>query len=517
MLSSFDVLEHFPYECTEQTLSRFLPNLETYRALKDLGVDAPALKTRLDRTLSEGLQLLLTRQNLDGGWGWWPGENSDAYITAYVIFGLSQARQAGEAISENTLQRAVDYLRATQFAPGMTDEGWMLDRLAFEHFALAQAGAGDLAGADALYEVRDQLSPWGKAVLALTLESLSQDSQKARTLVSDLESGAIRSATGAHWETILDSAAARQNMSTPVSTSAIVLYALAQRDPGSPLVADAVRYLVTNRFADGAWESTFSTAWALMALTEVMKGTGELGGEFAFAATLNGAPLAAGQAEGAVGGLAAPVTANAPLSSLYPDDPNALRVQRDPGAGRLYYTAALNVSRPVDAIAPLQQGISVSRAYYPFGAACPQNQCDSIQSAQPGQLVKARLTLTLENDAYYLMVEDYLPAGAEILDTSLKTSQQGVVEDPSVQPAPQYDSRKPYANGWGWWLFSAPQIYDDHIAWAVNHLPAGTYELTYTLVILQPGEYRVLPAHAWEFYFPEVQGTSAGALFTIEP
>jgi uncharacterized protein YfaS (alpha-2-macroglobulin family) len=85
------------------------------------------------------------------------------------------------------------------------------------------------------------------------------------------------------------------------------------------------------------------------------------------------------------------------------------------------------------------------------------------------------------------------------------------------QPAPEFDPRRPYARGWGWWLFSNPSIYDDRIAWSAAFLPAGTYELTYTLVILQPGEYRVLPARAWMNYFPEVQGTSAGALFTIAP
>jgi uncharacterized protein YfaS (alpha-2-macroglobulin family) len=109
---------------------------------------------------------------------------------------------------------------------------------------------------------------------------------------------------------------------------------------------------------------------------------------------------------------------------------------------------------------------------------------------------------------YYLVIEDYLPAGAEVLDTSLKTSQQGA--------EPQYDPAQPFDEGWGWWYFDEPQIYDDHVAWAANSLPPGTYELTYQLVILQPGEYRVLPARAWQFYFPEVQGTSAGEIFEIK-
>jgi hypothetical protein len=41
--------------------------------------------------------------------------------------------------------------------------------------------------------------------------------------------------------------------------------------------------------------------------------------------------------------------------------------------------------------------------------------------------------------------------------------------------------------------------------------------LTYTLVPLQAGEFQVLPAHAWQAFFPEVQGTSAGAVFEVKP
>ncbi len=33
MLDGLDYLEHYPYECNEQTVSRFLPNLFTVRAL----------------------------------------------------------------------------------------------------------------------------------------------------------------------------------------------------------------------------------------------------------------------------------------------------------------------------------------------------------------------------------------------------------------------------------------------------------------------------------------------------
>jgi uncharacterized protein YfaS (alpha-2-macroglobulin family) len=115
--------------------------------------------------------------------------------------------------------------------------------------------------------------------------------------------------------------------------------------------------------------------------------------------------------------------------------------------------------------------------------------------------------LTVPNDAYQVVVEDFIPAGTEILDTTLQTA--------SLGDAPAFDPLDPFAQGWGWWNFSRPQIYDDHIVWAAGYLPAGAYQLTYTLLVLQPGQYHVLPARAWQMYFPEVQGSSAGAVFEI--
>ncbi|MFN2199470.1 MAG: hypothetical protein ACK2UW_25345, partial [Anaerolineales bacterium] len=133
---------------------------------------------------------------------------------------------------------------------------------------------------------------------------------------------------------------------------------------------------------------------------------------------------------------------------------------------------------------------------------------------QMNDLIQVRLTVTLPNVMYYLRVEDALPAGAEILDSRLNTTQQGVLF-PEEEPPSFFDDANPYASGWGWWLFNDPQIYDDRIAWTVDYLPAGTYVLTYTIVLTQPGEYQVLPAQAYQIYFPEVRGSGAGQVFTI--
>ena len=346
-------------------------------------------------------------------------------------------------------------------------------------------------------------------MLALTLEQLSPGDAAVAQILSGLQASALRSASGAHWEM---PSGGLQNMHTNLSNRAVVLYALAQLEPTSPILSDSARYLMVARQAGKGWNATYTTAWSILALSQYMQTTGELAGDYGFGASLNGAPLLSGQAGGTDG--LTPVVADVSLTDLYPDYPNALQINRTQGGGRLYYTADLRVSQPVEQVSELNQGLRLERVYFPAQSDCTEEACPPVDSGHAGEMVRVRLTLTLPQDAYYLLVEDYLPAGAEILDASLKTTQQGIEIDPSL---PLFGGRDPFADGWGWWYFHNPQIYDERIAWAADYVPAGSYELTYTLVLLQAGEYRVLPARGWQFYFPDVQGHTPGAVFRIEP
>jgi hypothetical protein len=203
-----------------------------------------------------------------------------------------------------------------------------------------------------------------------------------------------------------------------------------------------------------------------------------------------------------------------PLEFLSTNTANLLTINREDGLGRLYYNAVLRLSRPVQDVKPLDNGMRIDRVF--CNTASRAKGCSPLSSIQlaSNQPVTAQLTLVLPHDSYYVMVEDFIPAGMEILNRNLKTSQLGIE---STEVEVHFDDKDPFADGWGWWLFNEPQIRDDSLLFSANFLPAGTYVLTYTLIPLQAGEYRVLPAHAWESFFPEVQGTSAGAVFEIKP
>ena len=489
----------------ETILSYLLPNIATYTLMQNAGVSNPELEARLDASLESGIRQLLNNQNEDYGWGWYAGGESDAYLSAYILFGLSQAQTAGAFVDETIFINARDYLHSDSllYIAEANSETWQKDRLAFMQYVMQITGGADAIAVDQLDEWRTDLSPWAQALLALTLDSRNAGDERALSLLANLETSAQRSASGAHWES---DASSWRNPGTPLYTTATVVYALAQQDATNPLVNDAVRYLGAHRNIHGCWSSTYENAWTLMAFSEIIRNTGELNANYSYSAELNGETLITGEAE-----TLTPVTASTLLDDLQLGLPNALKITRSDGEGRLYYHAALFADRSAETAPALNRGMEISRLYY--DADC-EKDCIPLEVAKltPGAKVKVQLTLNIPEDSYYLMVEDYIPAGTEILNQQLKTAQLGEEAD-SVSV---FDADNPYANGWGWWLFSSPQIGDEKISWTADYIPAGTYVLSYTLIPLQAGEYRVLPAHAWQSYFPEVQGTSAGEIFKIE-
>jgi uncharacterized protein YfaS (alpha-2-macroglobulin family) len=95
MTDGLKYLEHYPYECVEQTISRFLPNVITTQALIAAGLSDPELEAGLESQVETALQRLYSWQNPDGGWGWWGKKKSEPLTSAYVVLGLVEAERAG--------------------------------------------------------------------------------------------------------------------------------------------------------------------------------------------------------------------------------------------------------------------------------------------------------------------------------------------------------------------------------------------------------------------------------------
>ncbi len=513
MQDGLKYLEHYEYECAEQTVSRFLPNILTYRALKDLGITDSELEAKLPKLVQQGLDKLYNQQRGDGGWGWWhDSQESNVHLTSYVVFALTKAKQADFEVRSDVLQRGQQFLISKLVSSRQLTGFANANQQAFVLYVLAEDKQFQKARVDDLFENRNKLSHYGRAYLALAMGVADPSDKRISTILSDLNSAAILSATGAHWE---ESNYDWWAMNTDTRSTAIILDALARLDKDNQLAPNVVRWLMVAR-KGGYWETTQETAWALIALTDWMQATGELQGNYDYAVFLNDQDIASGRVDSAK---LESVKLNIAVADLLnASRSNRLTIARgDPqdggsrGQGRLYYTAHLRVFLPVEDIKPVSRGITVNRRY--TLASCTDGiKCPEVREARLGDVIRVDLTIIAPNDLYYVVLEDPLPAGGEAIDTGLATTSL-LEQGPQLTREGRGGKRSYY---WWWWhWYSRAETRDEKVVLFADYLTKGTYEFSYTFRTTLPGDYKVIPAVAREFYFPEVFGRSDGRLLSI--
>lgn len=520
MLDSLTYLKHYPWECAEQTISRFFPNVVTWRALKQLGVENPKLEEALPDLVYTGIQKLSQQQNPDGGWGWWGFETSNPFITAYALLALTEADQAGFEVDRDMMDRAARYLYIYARAQTTSTEHWRNNRLAFALYALAtyrstygQSLSTVYTRAVTLFKARERLDAYGKAYLGLTFGILADQAESAdardtareylTTLLDELQQAAVLDPTGAHWE---EGSVDWWNMNNDVRTTALVVLLMARYDPENPLAPNAVRWLMSTRKGD-RWTHTQDTAWAVMALTDWMLQTEELHPDYDYTAWLNDTvwlngtmtPADVGETKRAL----------APITDLLADAPNVVRIERSHAAGQsgmgaLYYRLQLTTFKPLDKVTALSRGITVERWYTKGDDDTP------ITRARVGDIITVHVRVIASRGLSYFMLEDPLPAGVEPLDVRLLTTTQQA-KGPSVE-------KRGMPRWWYWWYWQPThsELRDDRAGFFQTWLSPGTYEITYQVRASIPGTFVVGPATASQMYAPEVYGRTSATTFVVE-
>src|SRR5438309_8013066 len=126
LFGALDYLTSFPYGCTEQTMSSFLPNVIVSQALKDVQTAKIRATNDLPKKVQRGLDRLYSYQHEDGGWGWWKDDQTDPFMTAYVVDGLMLAKKAGFQIEEWRLERGRQKL-SSMLGANKSDDGNPID------------------------------------------------------------------------------------------------------------------------------------------------------------------------------------------------------------------------------------------------------------------------------------------------------------------------------------------------------------------------------------------------------
>ncbi|MEZ4461197.1 MAG: MG2 domain-containing protein [bacterium] len=141
---SFDHLKYlvrYPYGCIEQTTSSTRPLLYMSQFVPMIDPEAVSKAGSIEAMVKSGIDRVFSMQTSDGGFGYWPGESSSPWGTAYATHMLLDARDQGFDVPEQRLNDAIAYLETEveNISSGRSPE-WHKDTEPYMHFVLARAG-----------------------------------------------------------------------------------------------------------------------------------------------------------------------------------------------------------------------------------------------------------------------------------------------------------------------------------------------------------------------------------------
>jgi alpha-2-macroglobulin len=479
LFGAIDYLTQFPYGCTEQTLSSFVPNIIVSKALSDLNIKSDVNQQLLAQKIRAGLDRLYDFQHEDGGWGWWKTDDSAIFMTTAVIAGFSQARSAGIELKPDTLNNAVKWLK-TAYSKEL---GMLADLKAYSIYALALTG--DTAFLEDGWKRRSDMTTYGRAMLGLALESV-QDARAAQ-IASTLEADVKSNDSEAWWpndrDTLMDF-----YTDTSSETTAFALKLLVHEKPQSPLLPKAAVYLMNHRSEGFYWYSTKQTAMVIYGLTDYLKSTGELKPNLKATISVNGKQVLTKAFQPADA-----LSIEETKIELPGADSNDIKIESS-GEGRVYWSvkqtyystdhtslkmgnANLNILRDYYKLTPGKDGEKIA-----YGL-------DPLQGPLAvGDILAVRITVT-GSDWKYLMMEDPIPAGAEFIE-----------RDDLYEIKAKPD----------WWTtyFSRREFHDDRAAFFQTYFYNGQKQYFYLLKIVNPGTFKVSPARVQPMYQPDLLSTT---------
>ena len=485
LFRALEYLTSFPYGCTEQTMSSFLPNLVVADALRKLNVKTGIDPADLNAKVRAGLARLLDYQHPDGGWGWWPTDDSSVFMTAYVVAGLHQATELGHKLpNAQMVNLAAKWLQGALAKDTKMDP----DLRAYAVFAMrGEAGP--------VWDLRADLSPYGLALLGLTLDT--KRDARAGEIAAALESKAESDANTAHWTLNRDTLMGFYGDTSPEATAYAMKF-LIRSKPESPLIPKAARWLVAHRNEGSWWYSTKQTAMVIYGLTDYLKQSGELNADFHATVSVDGQLLLDKHFTAADAMAAVPEEVT--LQDAASATPN-IRITRQ-GAGRLYWSVRqeyYSTDRKLVDTGDLK--LNLIREYFRM----VQGKKDGriVYDVEPlhgalatGDLLGVRLTVT-GTEIQYALTEDPIPSGAEF-----------------VTRDDLYELRNP-GNWWTRYL-SRREFRDDRAAFFNRYQRAGQTQYFYLLKITNAGRFKISPARVYPMYQPERIATTAPAEVTVQ-
>ncbi len=462
-IAGIERLARYPYGCVEQTMSGLYPDIIIKMLLKEKGMLDKEFEKKLDDMVAKGLQRIYSFRHSDGGWGWWKDDATNEFMTAYVLFGLAKAKQAGFYIDDGIIRGAQQVLMTRQLGNGAWQgKHWLrgndVAMTAYVTLALLESGVNKddyhiQKALEYLKKHEDVKDAYTLSLIILTYEKAEID---ASYLAERLYSMAIND----HWH--------GKALTGDIETTACAIRALLATGNAKyyEIVQKAVKWIIEKKKYYG-WYTTKDTAEVLLAIYEYNKIAKEQKIDCRVSIFVNGKEVES-------------FTINEEnKNELYTLDitdyletgRNVIEIRKE-GVGNPYYTIVVKQTTETLQISP-EKDIIVEKSY-------------SKTVAKVGDIVKVKIRVK-GNDIYYVILEDYIPPGFEVKETSLK--------DELNENVVRYE------------------INGNKISWFIDHL--GEVSIEYELVARYPSVVYAKPAVAYGMY-SDIKGQSNSATLVIE-
>lgn len=493
--AALEYLTSYPYGCTEQTMSSFLPNIIATRAMREAGASINA--DNLNEKVSKGFSRLYDFQHSDGGWGWWKSDQTDLYMTAYVVSGLAQASRAGYSVDQMALKRGRDYIKRELDRDRDWSDPIGLDDRVYLLYALCMSGNESPERVNVLLNAQNKLQPLSRALLALTLLEVGERA-KAVEIAARIEATATGNSQESYWQTTTRPFSGYEE-DFSLEATALSVKALSKLLPQSPVLQKAARWLVNHRTNGYYWTSTRQTAYAIDGLIDYAKVSGDLRGDYDWEVYLNDRQVSAGHFSAADAATGKSLTLEMERAEIKTGVNNVRIVKR--GEGSLVASlASVYFTRESEVKPAGSEALSIGREYFLLDMTTDSNGQAILKpreftgTVKGGELLLVRLTLK-GKAARYVMVEDPFPAGTEPFTDD--------------EPLPgQLPADQSYFN------WARKEFRDDRVAFFVTTFN-GQAVWQYVLRVQVPGSFRVAPARAERMYQPDVRANSASRNFSI--
>ncbi len=481
ILSSLDELVGYPYGCVEQTMSRFLPSIIVANLIDELNLSLK-IKTlnELPKIIQTGLKRLGDFQHDDGGWGWWKEDQTNPYMTAYVMYGLTLTKKAGYNPDNKMFLSGLNALRRLlkEYDNDENIKAYLL--YSFNHaIEFSDEINSDI---DLLLKKFNELfqSTKNPYVLSLILEIAHKNNMMRES--KEIKQKLLRSANVVgnlvYWGNDLFYSKLSNDA---VEITSHALKSLIMTGEKSNLIENAIRWLL-NKKKGNFWFSTKQTASVIFSLVEYLKITDELVGDFEVKLKINGKEIHSYKIDKSsitVGEIKYVIP-----SKLLSYGENIIEIEKI-GKGKLYCSI---VEKHYGDSPRKNEYFEVERTYYLLKYEQEGNKLINKISklkdkVRVGDRILVEIKVRSKRDFEYLMIEDPIVPGFERLSDNIGD-----------------------ANFYNRWNYQKEER-DKKTAFFVTNFKKGEMKFSYITYAQIPGMFKVPPTMVSLMYYPDINST----------